>query len=518
MASLHQKNHPPTPPLQPPLDLILQTGQHVRRQRTINILSFFVPVGVATAIVVYIVLIVFSLPLLFLLIPLGLWAAFFVMAIRRTPSSGQWEAAATLIDEKTLSKERFLTLATLPESQHQLSLLPLLQRDTTQRAASFIPERDLPFHLDRRVPIGAVVSVLCVGAAFMLVLLPAPTLSRLVSVPFAPAPDQQDTPQRRLAELEKIAKKLVVEGKTPAERAAGTELVALAKKLKSPTLSPKEKEQLIEDAEERITLNLPLPQLLPFDLKMFASENQNDEGDGNQSDQPQPNDTVLAKNTDPSAQNKQNPSSNAPNQPQQGQQHGNTQDGQPKDQNNRQEDDTQSQPKLQEAGGGLKFEQAEQQGEKKQQPSPQQSGEQQQSASQHDPNQKTQGSDPNQPGDQDSPSPDPNKPGPTPHTQNADQQNADQPGQGKGIGKGKPERFSKPGEKPGGFLTKDTRFVKVRVPAGYEQQGESSKRTTENYSQAQPKTPYSNAPLKKGPANTSEPSQPIPLEYRDILK
>ena len=95
---------------------------------------------------------------------------------------------------------------------------------------------------------------------------------------------------------------------------------------------------------------------------------------------------------------------------------------------------------------------------------------------------------------------------------------ADQKGQGKSVGKGKAERFNKPGEKPGGFLTKDARFVKVRVPAGYERPGESSQRTTENYTQAQPKTPYSNAPLKKGPADKSEPSQLIPLEYRNILK
>ena len=518
MASPHQ-NQPPTPnpqpPTQSPLDLIVQTGQYVHRQRLINILSFFTPVGVATAIVSYVVLIVFSLPLLLLLIPLGIWTAFFVTALRRTSSSGQWEAAATLIDEKTLGKERFLTLATLPESQHQIALLPLLQRDATQRAASFVPYRDLPFQLDRRVPIGVVVSVLCVGAAFVLFLLPAPTLSRLVPVPFAPALDQSPTLSGQLAELEKIAAKLAVEGKTPAERAAGAELMALAEELKNPSLTPKEKERLIDEAEERITLNLPLPQLLPFDLRMFATESQNDEGDGNQSDQQQPNDKVLAKSSDPSAQNKQNPSSDTNNQSQQGQQQGSTQDGQSKDKDKQQEGDSQPQPKPQQTGGGLKFEQSEQQGEKKQQPSPQQSGEQQQSASQHDPKQKTQGGDPNQPGDQDSPSPDPNKPGP-----NLKPQNADQKGQGKGksVGKGKAERFSKPGEKPGGFLTKDARFVKVRVPAGYERQGESSQRTTENYSQAKPKTPYSNAPLKKGPASTSEPSQLIPLEYRDILK
>ena len=390
MASAHQN--------QPPLDLIEQTGQHVRRQRSLNILSFFVPIGLATAIVSYVVVSVFSLPLLLILIPLGIWAAFFATAMRRTQTVGGQEMMAGLLDKKMLSKERFLTLATLPESQHQPSLLPLLQRDATQRATSFVPQRDLPFRLDRRVPIGAVISVLSVGAAFVLFLLPAPTLSRLVPVPLTSSPDSQEIRHSQLAELEKTAKKLVTQGKTPEERAAGAELLALAQKLKNPSLSPKEKEQLIDDAEERITLNLPLPQILPIDLKMFASESENDEGDGNQSDQQQPNDKVLAKSNDPSAKNKQNPSTGDNSKPQQGQQHTKTKDGQQKDQDqgNQQEGNKQPQPKPQpnpeEAGGELKFDQPEQQGEKKKQPS--QSGEQQQSASQHDPNQKTQGGGP----------------------------------------------------------------------------------------------------------------------------
>jgi hypothetical protein len=85
------------------------------------------------------------------------------------------------------------------------------------------------------------------------------------------------------------------------------------------------------------------------------------------------------------------------------------------------------------------------------------------------------------------------------------------------VGQGKGERFLKSGEQPGGFLTKDARFVKVRVPVGQEaQEGETSR--TENSTPAMAKTPYSNAPLKEGPPDQAQPKQPIPLEYRAILQ
>jgi hypothetical protein len=85
------------------------------------------------------------------------------------------------------------------------------------------------------------------------------------------------------------------------------------------------------------------------------------------------------------------------------------------------------------------------------------------------------------------------------------------------VGGGRGERFLKPGEQPGGFLTKDVRFVKVRIPVGNEPQSGGDK-LTENYDAAQPKTPYSNAPLKEGLPDQVQLKQPIPLEYRAILQ
>ncbi|NOT54354.1 MAG: hypothetical protein HOP18_07095 [Deltaproteobacteria bacterium] len=75
----------------------------------------------------------------------------------------------------------------------------------------------------------------------------------------------------------------------------------------------------------------------------------------------------------------------------------------------------------------------------------------------------------------------------------------------------------KQGEQPGGFLTKDARFVKVRIPFGGTPRAEGEN-LTENTDRAQPHTPYSNAPLKEAPPDHAQVKQPVPLEYRTILK
>ena len=86
------------------------------------------------------------------------------------------------------------------------------------------------------------------------------------------------------------------------------------------------------------------------------------------------------------------------------------------------------------------------------------------------------------------------------------------------VGQGRGERFLKPGEQPGGgFLTQDAHFVKIRVPLGQDVQATKGARTANNGSTA-PKTPYSNAPLKDSAPEQAQGKQPIPLEYRAILK
>jgi hypothetical protein len=288
------------------------------------------------------------------------------------------------------------------------------------------------------------------------------------------------------------------EGAPPQEQAVGEQLLALAEKLKDSTLSQEEKRRLIEETQQK--LQLSMPQLLPFDLKIFANDNKNDTGQGDQNDQSQKDGKSSGKSDQPAEQGKGTSSSGSTDQ-QQGPQ-------------NNQRSDSKSQPQPKEGGGGIKFNQPQQQTGEKKERSGQEPGEQQQSAQNQTPNSQTPGSDPNRPGGQDG----------TSQGQTRDRQtpNPQQPGQGEGgkgsnVSGGRGERFTQPGEQPGGFLTKDARFVKVRIPMGSEPQGKGDT-LADNYDPAQPKTPYSNAPLKDTQPDGIQPQQPIPLEYRAILK
>ena len=301
-----------------------------------------------------------------------------------------------------------------------------------------------------------------------------------------------------MADLQEIARALTTHGATPQEQVIGAQLLVLAQELKDPSLSPQEKRRLIDEAQQR--MNLPLPQLLPFDLKLFARENQQDKGQGNQSNQPQPDSEPLAKANQNLEQLKKSLSAAAGNEPQPGPQKG---------------EGKKEQPQPREAGGGITFNlPPPQSGEKQERSGQEPPGQQQQSSQDQAPNSQAPGTDPHRPGGQQDQAIDPEKKGPLPDPQRTGQE---ENSAGSTIGRGPGERFLQPGEQPGGFLTKDARFVKVRIPVGQEAQGGGDNRS-ENRNRALPKTPYSNAPLKEGPPDQAQPKQPIPLEYREILQ
>ena len=470
-----------------PSALIEHTRQRVLRQRQMNVLGFFLPLAIATGAVCRVVLAAFSLPALLTLVPLALCGGLLIVSLWRTQKVAEKETIATLLDEKTAGQDRFLTLVTCPQTQSNTPFLALVDHQAAQKAASFAPARDLPFKLDRRVPVallGAVLGIL------MLFLIP-PTLT--ISTP-GPA----SSPDAVLADLEEIARTLMSKGSTPQEQVTGAQLLALAQELNDPTLSPQEKRRLIDEAQQRMKINLPLPQLLPFDLKLFATESKKDNGRGNQGDQPQPDNKPLAKANQNLEQLKKTLSAAAGNEPQPGPQ----KDGEPKEQ-----------PR--QAGGSIKFNLPQPQSGKQQQHTGQEPpGQQQKSSQDQAPSNQTSGTDPNQPGGQKDQGKNQDKKGSTPNPQQNERQ---EKGTGSTIGSSPGERFLQPGEQPGGFLTKDARFVKVRIPVGDETQADNDRRT-ENRGPALPKVPYSNAPLKEGPPDQAQPKQPIPLEYRKILQ
>ena len=481
--------------------LFAATARRVLWQRSANTLGFFLPLGIAVFFLGYGLVLACSLPIWVSLLPPVIVFSVLLNSLRQEKKSCQDERIAGLLDEKTEGQERFLTLATLSASS---DFLAQVRNEAARQAAFFVPERDLPFQLDRRVPIACVGAVL---SGLLFLFLPSGSAALAPGGPSPVAP----TPETLLQDIEDMARQLVHSQSSPEEQHAGAQLLVLAHDLKNPALTPQDKIRLIDEAQKRMNLPLPMPQILPLDFKLFGSDSTQDDSPGNQGDSPQPENTPLAKTTENLEQLKQSLSAQR--------------DGsQPGAQNTNQTDqaDNQSSQKQQnapqESGGGIKFDQSQSQERKgKQQAQQNTSGQQQQApqpGQQPDAQQPPSGVDPRKAGHE------PRrhatqKSGKKKQPQQAPEQSDRQPGQSGGRGKG--ERFYKPGEQPGGFLTQAAGYVKVRIPTGIKAE-QDSQELTENTSPAVPTTPYSNAPLADRPPEKNVPQQRIPLEYRAILQ
>ncbi len=485
--------------------LITNTARRALRQRSANTLGFFLPLGASVFFLAYSLIQAFSLPAWLSFLPLVIVCGFLLNALRQEKKNCRDEIIASVLDEKTDGQERFLTLATLPSSS---DFLAQIRSEAARKAAFFVPERDLPFRLDSRVPLA------CVGAALSgLLFLFLPTGGAALA-PSDPSPAALI--ETLIRDIEEIARELI-RPQSPSEeqqteQQAGAQLLVLSQDLKNPALTPQEKMRLIDEAQKRMNLPVPIPQILPIDLKLFGSDSKQDDSPGNQGDSPQPEDTPLAKANEKLEQLKKSLSAQG-REPQQDAQNQQNQMNQSDNQQSQKQNNT-----PQESGGGIKFDQPQDNTGKKQARQPP-SGQQQKSPQ---PGQK--------PDAQQPPSGiDPHKAGHQQHrhaTQQSSEgkqpQQAEQPNQsdqqpGKSGGQGKGERFYKPGEQPGGFLTQDAGYIKVRIPTGIKAE-QDSQELTENTSPAVPTTPYSNAPLADRPQEKNAPQQRIPLEYRAILQ
>ncbi len=481
--------------------LFAATARRVLWQRSANTLGFFLPLGIAVFFLGYSLSLACSLPIGFAFLPLLVVFGFLLQSLRQGKKSCQGESIARLLDEKTAGQERFLTLTTLSSSS---DFLAQIRSQAARKAAFFVPERDLPFHLDRRVPFACVGAILS-GLLFLFLPSGSAALAPSGLSPVTP------TTETLLRNIEDIARQLVRVQSSPEEQQVGAQLLVLAQELKNPALAPQEKVRLIDEAQKRMNLPLPVPQILPLDLKLLGSDSKQDDSPGNQGDSPQPEHTPLAKTNENLEQLKKSLSAQR-NEAQPGTQNTNQPDQSDNQQSQKRQDTSQ------ESGGGIKFDQPQSQEQKGKQQAQQNTSGQQQKAPQ--PGQ--------QPDAQQPPSRvDPHKAGPEQHRhatqqsnerkhpQQSPEQSDQQPGQSGGQGKG--ERFYKPGEQPGGFLTQAARYVKVRIPTGVEVE-QDSRELTENTSPAVPTTPYSNAPLAERPPEKNAPQQRIPLEYRAILQ
>lgn len=485
-----------------PFALLQHTQQRLQLVKQLNATALFLALAVLGWVLSWLILHACALPLWWSLFPLVVSVGFWSLTIWRVGQEQEVDvsSAAHVIDAASQGKARFLTLATAPSTLAADSLQSVVLHQAEQLTASFELEREVPLVLERRVRwfVGA-------AAASLLLLLFTPFPQSSLLSPFLSKQELSEELKKEelLAQLEETARQLMTPTATAQEQIAGARLQTLAQQLRDPSLSPQEKQQQIEELQKRWNLDIPLPQLLPFDLQLLASNNKDDKGQGNEEKDAQGQQSSSAAGTQQSPEQSQ-PSSS----PSEGI------NPQQEPQKNREKN---NQPKPQPNGGSLalKFPQPQAKGQEQ---SPQEaSGSEQTSAQGQKPDENLPGADPNRPGDnqqaQNQTGNDPNQPGQA----GEGQKKPDQEG---GVGVGKGESARKLGEQPdsagSGFLTEDARFVKVRVPLGQEASGGEDGRT-EHTGRATPKTPYSNAPLKESAPEQAQTKQPIPLEYRSIL-
>ncbi len=481
--------------------LFTTTARRVLWQRSANALGFFLPLGSAVFFLGYGLVLACSLPIGLSFLPPVVVFSFLLQSLRQEKKNCQDERIASLLDEKTNGQERFLTLATLPPSS---DFVAQVRSEAARKAAFFVPDRDLPFQLDKRVPFACVGAIL---SGLLFVFLPSGSAALAPSDPPPVAP----RPETPLRDIEDLAQQLIRSQSSPEEQQVGTQLLGLSQDLKNPARTPQEKMRLIDEAHKRMNLPLPVPQILPLDRKLFGSDSKQDDSPGTQGDSPQPAHTPLAQTQENLEQLKQSLSAQR-------------NETQPGARNTNQTDRADNQPSQkqqntpQESGGGITFDQPQSQEQKGKQQARQNTPVQQQQApqpgQQPDTRQPPSGVDPHKAGH-----------GQRRHatqqsterkqSQQAPAQSGQQPGQSGGRGAG--ERFYQPGERPGGFLTQAARYVKVRIPTGIKAE-QDSQELTENTSPAIPTTPYSNAPLADRPPEKNTPQQRIPLEYRAILQ
>lgn len=503
--------------------LIAGAVRRARRQKSANVLAVFLPLSAAAYFLGASLIRAVGLPAW---IPAGLAAAVLgglIFALRTARRTTQTRTIASLLDEKTGGRERFLTYVSLPDGSPSESAASdfrtHLRVQTARKAALFVPKRDLPFRLDRRVPFACAAAALS-GLLFGFV--PGDETSGRgrggppAGVETPPLDTLIRTIEQTAHALTQSASTMRTERKTGAaekrqaeHRQIGTALRDLVRRLENPVLTPQEKRQAIEETQKRLNLPVSLPRVLPIELELLGSDN-------GQNGKPEKQGTdLLAELNENLERLKQALSQTSGSEP--GSSTGQTE----RNSVAHPESGRAGEPEPKAAGGGIQFDGLPDRPRRERADLTGSGTPGRQQTSRTDPESRQ------------AAAVNPGKAGPVPHRQAArhdptaaprpgtDRRSADQPGQagetaGRSGGQGDGERYYEPGERTDGFVTKDVGYVKVRIPASAST-GPDRPQLTDNPDPVVPVTPYSNMPLAEDPQNPNAPQQPIPYEYRDIL-
>lgn len=390
--------------------------------------------------------------------PLAVW-------LRLRPRMPSIPAAARMADRKAGAKDHFLTLATVDSANQSPSFLARLRQQTGGYLARVEIKRDFPYRFKRSAYWSAGGSML---AALLLYFV----------LPVAQSARHPTTSSQRLREAARaLAKK-------PDLKALANELETLATKLDDPKSSPEKNRALTQELERKI-----------------AEQQRKEEQKDNQN--------LLGQAASALAGMEQQQSASG-----------------------------QEQKNNQEKGGGRLQTNAQQEGLGENKQSQGGSGESkgdstaQLSREEMDQGKSTQGKpegpgqDKNRQGEGKNNQPDPNRPGKDSQEKAGQTQGGSKEGAGKeqkpaeAPPQGGPpaERFYRPGEGEDGL--KGARYVTVQLPEDVvaDSQGESRATNQSKSNRTNAQVPVSNVPLPAHVPNAPTEKQPLPIEYRGIIR
>ncbi len=386
--------------------------------------------------------------------------------LRRRPRVPSVRSAARLMDQQSGAKDHFLTLATVDPANQPASFVARLRRQTEWFLDRVELKRDFPYRLKRSAYWSFGGSL--VAAILIHLLLPLGL----------PGRDAAAVPQR----LRELAKQMAVE---PELRALANELEAIAATFDDPKISAEEKQALAQQMKQKIE-------------KQQKKEEQKDNRD------------LLAQAASAlSGQEQQQASS--------GQQQKEQQKGAGGIQTNAPQDGRGENKQSQGGSGDGKGESSAQLSQgmdqgKSSQPNPKQPGQDKHQSGDVKNNQSQ--PEPNQPGND----PDKEKPGKT--------QGGSKEGAGKQQASTEPppqggppaERFYKAGEGKEGL--KGAGYVTVQLPeeVAADAKGESRATKDSRNNRTRTQVPVSNVPLPAHVPNAPTEKQPVPIEYRSIIR
>ena len=394
------------------------------------------------------------------IIAIGLGAL--AVTLRYRPRIPKLPQAAQLVDQRAGAKDHFLTLATIDPASCPEPLLSRLRQDAEELVGRVELTRDFPYKVKTPTYWSAGSSLIALLLLYFL-------------LPVASAMIHPVSASQRLRELaEKMAQ-------APRLKELAEPLKTLAAKLEDAKIQPEEKQAAVQELEQKI------------------AERRKQEDEKNNRD-------LLSQAADELKGAEQQQSAGGQEQQKnQSQGGGNLQSNLPKE---GQGEGKQSQ------GSGAD-------GEGKM--SAQSSKDMEQGKSTQG-NQKEPGQDKNQrhQGDAKGNQPDPNQPGKEPNKDRADKgQGGSKEGSGKNQSSEEPpqsappaERFYQAGEGKDGI--KGARYVTVQLPEDVAAESKATKEGTGNRGRSQ--VPVSNVPLPAHLPNAATEKQPMPLEYRGIIR